>query len=595
MFSVMLSILYTCVFYSALFFICRYFLTRSNGVSAVAQSPDTGSCVKYDWAIAFSVYFLFTLLYFYPCLSSMGSSLIGPPEDNMEHFWTMWWMRQVASEPQAHLSYSRFIYYPQGTWLLYHAYSFYNLFFSLPLAKIFNPVAAYNVLVLHSFIVSGLGAFLLIRYLVKSSLVALIGGFIFAFNPSHCAHSLHHIGEMSIQFIPFFVLFFIKALKNNSRKDLIFACIFFLLSSLCSFYHFLFSAVFIVLGYGYLALKKKRIFLKTTLVRSAIVIGFTTLVLSPWILKMAQIRGRYPGIETYEGVNIYVADLLGFIVPHPFHLAGGLKALRNLNAQLSGNDWEKTAYLGIVNIAIILFAFKRTARAAAKYFLGLFSFMIVAMGALVHVAGKAIPVYLPYYAFQFIPFISVARTPSRAIVYAYLFLAIIVAFSLKRIHEAMKTSSARRIVFIALSVFLFLDYFSVCRSVTPVQLPQCYGVIQKGREEFGILDMPGYYCANERYMMYQTLHGIPIVQGNVSRRANKSLIDVLELNDLAAQKQQLIENKVKYIVVHKDLFMHSNASTQTQHAQWLEAVKYRTRQFYLLVYEDERNIVFKVY
>ena len=104
------------------------------------------------------------------------------------------------------LDFSSYIHYPQGTSLLYQPYSFYNLFLSVIMAKLLPPAAIYNLLVMHSYILAGVGAFLLIKYLLKDSFLAIIGGFLFAFNPSHFAHSLGHLNIMSIQFIPFFFL-----------------------------------------------------------------------------------------------------------------------------------------------------------------------------------------------------------------------------------------------------------------------------------------------------------------------------------------------------------------------------------------------------
>jgi hypothetical protein len=51
-------------------------------------------------------------------------------------------------------------------------------------------------------------------------------------------------------------------------------------------------------------------------------------------------------------------------------------------------------------------------------------------------------------------------------------------------------------------------------------------------------------------MLQQVCHGRPICQGNTSRDLVVTLRDRLETQDLAAQRQQLAEVKVKYIVIN---------------------------------------------
>jgi hypothetical protein len=52
-------------------------------------------------------------------------------------------------------------------------------------------------------------------------------------------------------------------------------------------------------------------------------------------------------------------------------------------------------------------------------------------------------------------------------------------------------------------------------------------------------------------MAYQLCHGHPIVGGVVSRDFSRTLRDRLITQDLQAQREQLAENRVKYIVIHR--------------------------------------------
>ncbi len=580
-----------------LFKLYKYFFRKIENCKG-PQYKESEKYFKYDLLIAAILYLFCTILFFYPCLKTINNSLIGPPEDNMGHFWDMWWAHKAVTEPGASLAFTDHIFYPEGTSLLYHAYSFYNLFLSFILTRFFNPITTYNLLILHTFLLSGIGAFLLIRYLTGNSYVSLIGGFVFAFNPSHFAHSLHHIEIASIQFIPFFVLFFIKAVKGDSKKDLFMACLFFFLNSICAWYYLVFAIYFIGFSYVYLMLRRKQFFLREFLLKAGIIVGVTFLILSPWLLRMAFIGLKYPHELVREGHNIDVADTFALFVPHPYHWLGQLRMVKSINWRFTGTAWEMTVYLGIINILIILSSFREVTRETAKYFLGLFSFLVLSMGSFLHVLGWITPIMLPYAIIQRVPLLSNAVCPSRAIVYVYLFLAVMIGFALKHLIGSHKSLVKRNCLAVSVMLLLFLDYYCVSSSMTMVHLPPCYNVIKREEKVFGILDLPDYYAANERYMMYQTYHHFPIVQGFIARKIGESLIDYLERKDLPKQRKQLIENKVKYIIIHKKLIHPHVQLTIKQYKEWygvIDKIIEEYRKCYGVIYEDEENMTLRVY
>lgn len=581
--SILLVFFCSFIFYIFLYKLYKY-LFRKAEMPEVGKVYERKNYFKYDSLVAGILFLLLTLLYFYPCLRSINTYLIGPPEDNMAYLWNMWWAQKAVAEPAINLSFSNYLYYPEGSSLLCHFFSFYNLFLSIALRPfINNPVLIYNLLILHTFVLSGIGAFLLIRYLTKNSYLSLIGAFIFAFNPSHFAHALHHLNISSIQFIPFFVLFFIKAVKGNSKKDLFLAGLFFFLNSICSWYYLFFAICFIGFSYIYMILQKKQLFSKDILLKIGIIIVPTLLILSPWLIRIIPFMKHL--LKYNYSYNTDVADIFGLILPHPYHWLANLKILHKINLRFSGNNWEKTVYLGIVNISIMALTFKSIMRKNKKYFLGFLTFLILSMGTSMHILGWRSPIMLPYNVIRLIPLFSTARCPSRMIVYAYLFLAVIVTLGLKYLIESYKPSIKKNCLLGAFIILLFFDYYSTCSAMTRVGLPRCYNAIKTEERVFGILDLPGRYAVKQRYMMYQTYHGFPIVQGAVSKKIGRSLVNRLESEDLLKQKKQLIADKVKYIIIHKNSWWHSRIE---------EIVKRYTR-CYKQIYEDKENALFQVY
>lgn len=555
-------------------------LSQSGSKDCSVQS--SGDQFKYDWLVAGLVYTALTLIYFAPALSTFTTSMIGPPGDNMAGYWSFWWGFDKVLMGSGSLTSSNYLYYPEGSSLYYFAWSFYNLFLSFFLRLFFGAVTVYNLVILHGYPIAGIGAFLLVRYFTNSSFIALIGGFIFAFSPNHFARSLHHLHINSIQFIPFFVLSFIRAVKGSRVRDLLPAIVFFLLNALCEWTYMILAGYFMLFSYMYLAIQRHRLFLKDVAAKIGIITGSTLLLLSPWLWSMTKIGLRSPEVDV-GGRNTYVTDLLGLFVPGHCHWLGGVNAIAQVNGAFTGNYAETSTYLGLGCLILVVIAFRRIVLRISKFLLGGASFLIMALGPQIHVLGKSLPVGLPYTVIAFVPFLSNVRCPSRFMVYVYLFWSVIVALAIKSILESSKSHRWRIILSVAIPLLLFVDFLSFCNLKTEVSVPPCYQAIKQGAEPFGILDLPVEYEQVCRYMMYQTFHGFPIVEGAATRKIGKSLIDRLEFKDLPRQRQQLIDGRVKYVVIHKQL----------PSSEPLDSEPYRRT--YTPIFEDDENLVLEVY
>ena len=65
-----------------------------------------------------------------------------------------------------------------------------------------NPILGYNLLFLSTFVLSGLGMYLLVRELTGNPLAAFVAGLLFAFAPYRLAQS-SHLQVLSSQWMPF--------------------------------------------------------------------------------------------------------------------------------------------------------------------------------------------------------------------------------------------------------------------------------------------------------------------------------------------------------------------------------------------------------
>jgi hypothetical protein len=557
------------------------FQKMAAGRQSIAQVTASGFSGGI-WA-AVSIYSVITLIFFAPALSVFSRHMIGPPEDNMGCYWTLTWAYDHVFHGDMGFGYIRDILYPEGSSFHLHAWSFYHLYLFFGLRQLFDAVTCYNLLILHSFVLAGAGACLLAKYLLRNYWLALLVGFLFAFNPAHLARATHHMNIAAIQFIPLFMLFYIQAIRNESRAAVLLSAVFLLFNALVDWNYLIFGCWFMLFSYLYLAIRRKKWWLADVAGKSAVALGVTVAVLSPLLAPM--IRGAFSGkIVGIGGHNAFVVDLSALVVPFPLHLLGDLSIVKYINSLHTAWFWETTGYLGIVAILLVALQFRQIVTSSAKLFLGGLSFLLMSFGAQPHILGKLVPALVPARIVPLLPVLSNSRAPSRFIVFVYLFWSLIVAVGIGLLWEKWKQSPRIRGWAIAgIVLLLATDYFAVIRETTPVELPACYSKIKRDGAQFGILDLPGGYQQSGRYMMYQSLHGFPIVQGWVSRRTNSTLLDRLEMKDLRAQRRQLDTAGVRYIVMHKQFLPDTTIDPSGYRAE------------YESVYDDSLNTVFKVY
>jgi hypothetical protein len=147
-------------------------------------------------------------------------------------------------------------------------------------------------------------------------------------------------------------------------------------------------------------------------------------------------------------------------------------------------------------------------------------FLIWALGPYLVIFGQHVHLLLPATLVRYIPIISNARIPARAIVIVYLAAAIISAIGLRALLSAGRRGWA--VVFVGL---LIADYAPLAPPWFAIDRPAVYDVL---RQEIG----PGAVCElplglrdgfgetgrfDSRILLYQTIHGRPITGGFVAR------------------------------------------------------------------------------
>jgi hypothetical protein len=531
-------------------------------VAAPTAPRATGTMARQALRAAgiFALFVAMTAALFWQWLPHLGSALIGPPEDNMQDFWNSWY---AATAQHQNFFFTTLIRFPQGTWLHYHSFAYPQVFLLVLLTQIVGTgqaslVLLQNLTLLLSFPLAGLGAFYLARHFTRSDVAGVVAGFVFAFNPSHVAQSMHHAHVGAIEFLPFFMLAYLLTLERKSYAWLAVAVLFWALSALSSWYYLFYAGYFVVFHTIYLRVRDDKLPTGWRLFAPLACAASTAFVLLPLIVPMMR-EASAPQIYGGGG-NTFVADLAGYLAFPPAHLLASWT--RGLNARFTGNIWEATVYLGVVNVAALVFLWVRARPKrdpVLTYVLwGMLAFCILASGECLHVAGHVLTyLHLPDVVLAKLPFVANVRTPSRAIVMAYLFLSIGVGRAAAFAWEDRRGRALRWALPVA-ALLLVADYYPAHIEMTPVSCPAGLSTIARDPEAgFGVLNLPNGYVEGNAYMLQQTCHGRPIAQGNVSRRLFATLADELTVADLSAQRRQLANARIKYIVIarpHDGLF-----------------------------------------
>ncbi len=474
----------------------------------------------------------------------------------MQDFWNTWYVA-VGKSPSGFF-FTDLIRFPEGTPLHYHSFAYPKVFATALLSKVVGTDIAtltllHNLSLLISFPLAATGAFYLVRYFTANTAGALLGGFLFAFNPSHLEHVMQHAHVASIEFIPFIVLCYLHAIKRKSPLFLLLTIVFYALSALSCWYYLFYVAYFIAFHTVYVTIRDRALPIGWQLLTPIACLAGIVVVLSPILVPMISAAMSSVMVYTESGGDSMVADVVGYFAFPRLHVLAPLAD--NIYRQLTGFDWEKTVYLGLVNIAVLaglcLPIRHKDARLVIYVLCGMAVFCIFASGDTLHVLGRS-TIPMPDAALAQLPFFRNVRTPSRAIVFVYLFLAIGIGHAM-----ALAWRRRQRPIFragmVAIVALMMLDFFPARHlPVTPVSCSPGLAIIRDDPEkDFGVLDLPsGKYFEGNFYMLQQACHSRPIAQGVTSRDVVVSLRDHLEARDLQAQQRQLTAAKIKYIVVH---------------------------------------------
>lgn len=267
-------------------------------------------------------------------------------EDRDQNLWNLWWTREALLGGHNPFV-TDMIWYPTPISLYYHTLNVFNGILSVPLMTVFNLWTTYNIIIFFSFVMCGWGAYLLFHYLSGNRWAAFVGSIVFAYSAYHVATMRSLMQLISLEWVPFFLLFFLKTvfdLPSDTWRDWARwilrraapAGFFLLLVTLIDWYYTMYSLMlagiitfYLLLRYLYQTARKEKTaaFMRAVgepWVRAALCIGVYLLLVSPILIPtLRELRATSYMLPAADAALQHSADLLTFFQPERGHQIWG--------------------------------------------------------------------------------------------------------------------------------------------------------------------------------------------------------------------------------------------------------------------------------
>lgn len=564
-------------------------------------------------------YLALAIAFTWPMVLHFGEGVPGQNggHDNWQMVWNLWWVRYAVEHGQNPF-HTNLMFWPGGTNLYLHALNAFNGFLSLPVQYVADwagtgargAMAGYNFIVLWSLVVGALGARWLAAWLWGKGWGALLAGLAYGFSTYQFDHLLGHLNLVSSEFIPFYILFWLKTLTAPTSwlKPALLAVLFLILNTFLELQYVLYLAIFSWLCLIYITAVRfwevwgKRakagsswlVFVKQSWLRAAFIAATFLLVTLPFSLNALHDALTNPNTIPVRQDEIYSADLLAYFVPSPFQPLWATSVqtiIRPFTAPLI----EKVVFPGYVIWLLILAGvgvsvgqlFRKLGKPKAEpvgltkkperfdpifWLLIALAFILLSFGRKLHINGIEYGPTLPAALIYKLPILNITRVPARFAVIGLLALAMLAAWGLQRFLGQLKNIRLRHSLAVATIIILGFELWPAPYPFSTYSLPEFYSTLATDlATDYAVLDIPlntGSFQYDTSYLEAQMTHHKPLLGGYISRNPQyPPFMGVPVFNEwrtfVAEPKPDILPTTVpnldilryfgvRYVAIHKD-------------------------------------------
>jgi hypothetical protein len=272
--------------------------------------------------VATAAYVVVAIAMTWPLAAHLTTSLPADLGDPGFNAWVLMWtggqiLAALSGHPAALLDYwNGNIFYPARLTIAYSEHMTPETLQALPFfAATHNILLGYNVVFLGTFVLAGLGMFLLVREWTRQPLAAFLAGLAFAYAPYRIGQ-LPHLQVLSTQWMPFVLYGLRRYFTTRRPRALAGAGAALVLQNLSCGYYLLFFPPFAA-AYALYELAARRLFRdrRVCLSLAATAIGVAILT-TPFVLPYFRVREIAPvGVRSIDDIVMFSADTRAFITP----------------------------------------------------------------------------------------------------------------------------------------------------------------------------------------------------------------------------------------------------------------------------------------
>jgi hypothetical protein len=468
--------------------------------------------------------------------------------DILFNMWRLEWVRHALLTSPGDLFNGNQFYPERGVFAYSDAMMVQSLI-ALPLLSAGLPVIlVHNLLLLGAMAASGIGMFVLARYLWGNPSAAIVAGIIFAFAPYRFSHFMHLELQWAM-WMPWAFWAMQRTLDTGALRYGLLTGLFMALQLTSSIYYGLFLAIILAAVSAIQAsvMGRRAVRAVAALAAGALILAVTAWVYSgPYRQTSAKV-----GLRDTGEIRRFSADKTSYLrVPETNWLLGGRRA----------GGTEVSLYPGVVPVALglISLAAMRPSRITLAYAAGLALAVDFSFG----LNGLLYP-HLQYHAW----ILKSLRAPSRASILFLLCLAVLAARATAGI-LARVPASKRALCVGAIVAAIMVEYWSGPMRLIPyprraqlyeflAQLPDGI-VLELPAPRLKGLPYPPFRDA--RYLYASTFHWKTSVNGYSGYYPSTYFDRLVKLDPFPSPEaiEQIREDKVRYIVVHEGQYLDPN-------------------------------------
>jgi len=509
-----------------------------------------------------------TLILTFPMIVSLDTHLAGYDTDVWINPWADWWLIKAIGEGQDPY-FTDYLFYPQGVSLAFHSFSPLNTLGVLVLQPLLGSMAAYNIVVLSAYALSGCGMWRLASYWTGNEYAGLLAGVVFAFYPYHMTEAAHPVIS-STQWMPFFMLYLTKTMREGRVKHGCLAGLFLGLTALLSLHLFTFSVLLAAIYLSYTGLFQRDIWNREKLKSLAMIVLLSSVILLPLLYPV--LREQVTGGMPYVAVDLDKGrgnHPLGFLTPSNHNPIW--RALLTRQGYPAMTHGERPPFVGYTVLVLSLHAVTRERRKTWFWGAAALFFALLSLGPSLSLRnGKVLSI--PWSA----PIVALWRHPFRFNLLISFSVSMLASFDLAGLLQRMNRGKPprcrkqrRAVVLGVLIAIVLLEYLTLPFPTTPVQDSAFYRWLGTQQDSFAVVEAPIGRQYTKFSMYYQTIHEKRMVGGVVSRTPvgvydyitqNPLLYatwegdpESLSESDVTEGLAALAGDDIRYVMLRKDL------------------------------------------